>query len=250
MQMPIVLKIGGTDLDEEGYVEALAQTLAQGQTPVIIVHGGGKEISQMQRLMKIQTNYLDGLRVTDEKTLQIAEMILCGTVNTRLVRTLVLAGVEAQGLNGMDRGLIRARKLHNPKGDLGYVGEPIEVRGDLLLDLLESGVTPVIAPICLGEDSALNVNADHVAGAVAKAVNAEKVIFATHVPGVLNNGELIRYLTPDVAAQLMADEVIHSGMVPKVYTAFELIDAGVPQVLITNLEGLLQGEGTTILMRI
>lgn len=246
MQKPVVIKIGGTDLDEAGYVENLAAVLARRSTPTIIVHGGGKEITQLQRLKNIPTNYIDGLRVTDEATLAVAEMILCGAVNTRLVRTLQLSGVEAQGLNGVDRGLISATKIHHPNGDLGRVGEPTQVRGEILLNLLQQGVTPVIAPICLGEDGALNVNADHVAGAVAKAVSAEKVIFATHVPGVLNNGELIPTLTPQLADALIISGIIHSGMLPKVKTALALVASGVSQVLITDLDGILPDTGTAV----
>jgi acetylglutamate kinase len=246
MQQPIVLKIGGHELDQHGFIEELAQTVAQSTTPIIIVHGGGKEISQMQQLLGITPQYIDGLRVSDEKSLGVAEMVLCGIVNTRIVRTMQLNGVEAQGLNGMDRGLISAKKLNHPKGDLGRVGEAYAARGDILLQLLEQGVTPIIAPICLGDDGAFNVNADHVAGVIAKAVNAQKVVFTTNVQGVLQNDQVIPELTPSVAKKLIADEVIFGGMLPKVQTAQQLVASGVPQVMITNLKGIQQNFGTAI----
>jgi acetylglutamate kinase len=246
MQQPIVLKISGHDLDQPGFIEALADIVAQSSTPTIIVHGGGKEISQMQQLLGITPEYVDGLRVSDEKSLSVAEMVLCGIVNTRIVRTMQLHGVEAQGLNGMDRGLISAKKLHHPKGDLGRVGEAYAARGDILLQLLEQGVTPIIAPICLGDDGAFNVNADHVAGVIAKAVNAQKVVFTTNVQGVLHNGQVIPKLTPTLTEELIADEVIVGGMLPKVHTAQQLVASGVPQVIITNLTGIQQNSGTAI----
>lgn len=247
MERPIVLKIGGNELDQVGFVDQLAQTIAQSKVPLVVVHGGGKEISQLQAQLGITPHYIDGLRVSDELSLGVAEMVLCGKVNTRLVRALQLHGVEAQGLTGMDRGLIRARKLYHPQGDLGRVGEPFTVRGEVLLQLLEWGVTPVIAPICLGDDGPYNVNADHVAGAVAKAIEAEKVIFATNVRGVLHNDQPIPTLNMTLAEQLIDQQVIFGGMLPKVRTAQQLVAAGVPQVVITNLVGFLLNEGTAVI---
>lgn len=248
MERPIVLKIGGNELDQPGFVDQLAQTIAKSPVPLVLVHGGGKEISHLQEQLGIVPHYIDGLRVSDEASLGIAEMVLVGKVNSRLVRTLQLHGVEAQGLTGMDRGLIRARKLHHPQGDLGRVGEPVAVRGEVVLQLLGWGVTPVIAPICLGEDGGpLNVNADHVAGAVAKAIGAEKVIFATNVRGVLHNDQHIPTLNMALAEQLIDQQVIYGGMLPKVRTAQQLVAAGVPQVVITNLAGFLLNEGTAVI---
>jgi acetylglutamate kinase len=243
----IVLKIGGNNLDEPGFVENLAKTVVKRTEPIVIVHGGGKEISQMQQQFGLTPQYVDGLRVSDEDALQVAEMVLCGMVNTRIVRTLQMHGVEAQGLNGMDRGLIHAEKLKHPSGDLGRVGEVTYVRADILLKLLADGVTPVIAPICLGADGAFNVNADHVAGAVGKAIGAEQVVFVTNVNGVLNEDTLINRLTPDHADELIQNAVIHGGMLPKVHTALKLLNLGVPQVMITNLDGVVSGNGTAII---
>ncbi|NDJ85176.1 MAG: acetylglutamate kinase [Chloroflexi bacterium] len=245
-QHPVVLKIGGNDLDQPGFIDDLAGIVRQSHAPVIVVHGGGKEISQMQEQLGIVPRYVDGLRVSDEASLSIAEMVLCGAINTRIVRTLQLRGIEAQGLSGMDRGLIRVRKLEHPQGDLGRVGEPVAVRGEVLLHLLYLGVTPVVSPISLGDDGPYNVNADHVAGAIAQAVNAEKVIFTTNVHGVLHGERVVDHLTPSLAEELIAGGVIHGGMLPKVYTARHLVAAGVRQVVITNLAGLMQGIGTTV----
>ncbi len=245
MIAPIVLKIGGNELDTPGFIDELAgviKTIA----PVVLVHGGGREISSTQEKFGLNPVYVDGLRVTDEQSLWIAEMVLCGSINPRLVRRLQLGGVEAQGFNGSDRGLLRAQKLAHPKGDLGRVGEVTAVRAEILLDMLAQGVTPVIAPICLGDDGAFNVNADYAAGAIARAMNAEKAIFISNVPGVLQDGHIIPTLTPSLAAALIASGVIQKGMIPKVETALEVVKSGVAQVVITNLAGVAAGTGTAV----
>ena len=246
MNTPIVLKLGGNEIDDSQFLEQLAHYLSSSHTPTIIVHGGGKEISHLQQKFDIVPQYVSGLRVSDPDSLKIAEMVLCGMVNTRLVRTLQLNGLEAQGMNGQDRGLIKARKLAHPAGDLGFVGEPIAVRGEVLQGMLAEGIIPVISPICLGEDSAYNVNADHVAGAVARAVGAEKVIFVTNVAGVMANDAILEWLTPRQADSFIANGTITGGMIPKVQTAQHLVAAGVPQITITNLHGAFTNSGTTI----
>lgn len=246
MTTPIVLKLGGNEIDDTQFLEQLADYLSKSNTSTIIVHGGGKEISQLQGKFGIVPQYVSGLRVSDSASLKIVEMVLCGMVNTRLVRTLQLSGLEAQGMNGQDRGLIRSRKLAHPDGDLGFVGEPIAVRGDILHGLLAEGVIPVISPICLGDDGAYNVNADHVAGAVARAVGAEKVVFVTNVAGVMANSIILEWLTSPEADGFIADGTISGGMIPKVQTAQNLVAAGVPQITITNLQGAFTNSGTTI----
>jgi acetylglutamate kinase len=242
-----VLKISGHEIDQPGFLDSLALAVAQASEPVIVVHGGGKEITQMQEKYGVQAQYIDGLRVTDEQGLQITEMVLCGAINTRIVKAFQLAGIEAQGLSGLDRGLVKAQKLEHSKGDLGRVGEVISVRGEILLNLVEQGVTPVIAPICLGVDGGFNVNADHVAGAVGVAVNAEQVVFLTNVKGVLNNQEIVPTLTPSIAHHLIEQNIIFGGMLPKVHTALHMVEKGARKVIITNLDGLLANTGTAVI---
>lgn len=241
---PIVIKIGGHELDDEVFLAALADVIKGLAQPAIIVHGGGKEISNLQTKMGIEPRYLNGVRVTDRESLALVEMVLCGTANRRLVRYLVMGGVEAQGMSGLDRGLIHAEKMHNGDVDMGFTGEVTAVRGDILLSMLEQGITPVIAPICLGPDSSYNVNADHVAGAVAGAVEAAKVVFLTNVEGVLVDGQVQPSLTVDAAEALIADGTIFGGMIPKVQTALAALGRGVPQAVITNLKGLGSHGGT------
>jgi acetylglutamate kinase len=246
MQKPILLKIGGSSFDHPEFVDDLAAVVKQIDYPLVIVHGGGRLISDMQRQLGIQPYYIDGLRVSDPESLAVAEMVLCGAVNTQITRAFVLAGIEAQGLNGMDRGLLRAEKLEHPEHDLGRVGIPTTVRSEILLQLLAEKVVPVIAPICLGDDGPFNVNADHVARAIGKALGVKRVVFLTNVSGVFHEGEVVPFIYRALGEELIAQKVIRRGMRVKVQSALELIDHGVEEVLITDLEGLLTGAGTII----
>ena len=242
---PLVLKIGGNDIDSPEFLTALAQYVAGLDVPAVIVHGGGKEIGLLQDKLGIPTAWVDGLRVTDAATLGVVEMVLCGSVNKRLVRALIAAGVDAQGLSGADRGVLRATRLHNPHGDLGRVGEVTQVRGDVLLAMLAQGITPVLAPLALGDDGeGFNVNADHAAAAVAKAIGATRIVFLTNVSAVLVADVPQAAISAVQAEALIADGTIHGGMIPKVRTALHAVAVGVPQAVITNLAGLANGGGT------
>lgn len=247
MASPVVIKVSGAQLDDEVFIKALAKTIQLMSEPVVIVHGGGKAITQMQTIMGIQPEYIDGLRVTDAQSMALVEMVLCGTVNTNITRTLVLHGLDALGLNGADRGLIRAEKFPHPSADLGFVGIPTSVYGAWLLKLVAEGIIPVIAPIGLGEDGPYNINADHVAGAVARAIGASRVFFVSNVQGVLQEGVIIPTLTPSEINFLIDEEVITGGMIPKVRTAQEMVMFGVDKVVITDLDGMLTGTGTTLI---
>jgi acetylglutamate kinase len=244
MPPPIVIKISGHELDSPTFLAELASALKHFAAPIVIVHGGGKEISALQTRLNIEPRYVDGLRITDAESLALVEMVLCGTINKRIVRTLVNAGIDAVGVSGVDGGLISAEKLTHAAVDMGFTGEVTAVRVDLLLDLLDQGLLPVIAPICLGEDSSFNVNADHVAGAVAAALEAERLVFVSNVEGVLKDGQVIGQLTPAQVDDLIADGTIFGGMIPKVKTALEALSAGVTHAVITNLAGLQRGGGT------
>lgn len=242
---PIVIKIGGNEIDDPNFLLQLAPTIKGLNTPTVIVHGGGREISNLQKVMGIEPRYLDGVRITDEPSLAIVEMVLCGTVNKRLVRHLLADGIDALGLSGVDRGLVRAEKMPHPTVDMEFTGEVKSVRGEILMDLLKQGITPVIAPVSLGSDQhSYNVNADHVAGAVAQAIGASKVVFLTNVEGVLMNNEVTKTLTREKTQDLIADGTIFGGMIPKVQTALAALDSGIPQAVITNLTGLKTHGGT------
>lgn len=249
MSNAIVLKISGHQIDDPEFLTALAKIIAEMQTPVVIVHGGGKEISEMQEQLGITPYYVDGIRVTDERSLAIVTMVLCGSVNKRLVRYLLKEGVDAQGLSGIDRGIIRAQKMPHPEIDMGYTGEVSHVNGDILLEMLSHGITPVIAPLSLGEETHYNVNGDHVAGAIATAIHAERVVFLSNVEGVLIDSIVSAELTSEKTKSLIEDGTIFGGMIPKVETALQALQAGVSQAVITNLKGLQTHGGTVFVQK-
>lgn len=241
---PTLVKVSGHELDDPAYLAEFAAAIKSLNTPTVVVHGGGAEITAMQKVMGIEPRYLDGVRITDQDSLKIAEMVMSGSVNKRLVRCLLNAGLDAFGLSGVDRGLVRARQMQVSGHDMGFTGEVVSVRGEVILDLLEKGITPVISPVSLGEETNFNVNADHVAGAVAAALEAEKLVFVSNVEGVLKDGAVIPQLTPNQVGEMIADGTIFGGMIPKVKTALESLAEGVAQAVITNLKGLSSGGGT------
>jgi acetylglutamate kinase len=245
----LVLKIGGNQVEDQtflaGFVAAVAGLLAEHS--VIIVHGGGKEITDLHAQLGIATETVEGLRATSEESLRLVEMVLNGVVNTRLVRWLVNGGVDALGLSGMDMGLVRVSPLAINGRSLGRVGKVSAVNGEALLQLIDLGLTPVISPVSLGEDGlTYNVNADHVAAGVAVAVEASKLIFVSNVPGVQVTGRTMRALTVGQIEGLIADGHITGGMIPKVRSATEAVASGVYQAVITDLDGLARGEGTAV----
>jgi len=243
-----VLKIGGNELDDPGFLPLLAQWVA-GVTAVgeqiTIVHGGGHDIAMMQTRLGLEPKKVDGLRITDADSLTVAQMVLSGHTNKHIVRTLLAAGVDAVGLSGVDGGLLCCQKKPHPTVDLGLVGEIVAVRTDLLAQLAGLGLTAVISPISLGQDGrTYNVNADDAASAIAQALPAEQLDFISNVPGVLQNGAVLSRLTAVQTEQLIGQGVINGGMVPKVRGALTAVAQGVPQTRIVNLTGLLNGGGT------
>lgn len=242
-----VVKISGHCLDDEALLRQFASSVSRCEERLVIVHGGGAEISRLQEKLGIKPRYVDGLRVTDADSLALVEMALCGLVNKRLVRHLLAAGVDAQGLSGVDRGLIRARQMKRESVDMGFTGEVESVRGEVIHDLLALGATPVIAPVSAGPSCNYNLNADPVAGALAAAISADKAIFISNVAGVLVEGQRAARLTRAEAKALMAGGEISGGMIPKVETALEVLTAGVPQAVITDLDGWAKGGGTAFI---
>ncbi|GIW02500.1 acetylglutamate kinase [Roseiflexus sp.] len=245
-QPTLVIKVGGNELDDATFVGELARIVAAMRPIPTLVHGGGKEIGVLQETLGSAPRFVGGLRYTDATALTAAEMVLCGSVSTRLVAALIAAGADALGISGVDRGLIRVVKQEHPAGDLGRVGRPTAVRSEVLHELLNHDVIPVIAPIALGFDGPYNVNADEAAGAIAAALGADEVVFVTNVPGVLVNGDVMPRLTRHEIEHLIADGTISGGMIPKVRAALTALDAGVRAARITNLEGMLE-HGTMII---
>ncbi len=242
-----VLKIGGNQLDDPAFIVGTAKIVAKMGEPPVIVHGGGKGIKALQERLGIVPQYVDGLRVTDAATLEIVMMVLCGQANLNIVSALVCEGVEAQGFNGADRGLLRGRAVVRPNGNLGRVGEVSKVRTDIIREALAAKVVPVIAPVLLGEDGGFfNANADKAAGAVAAALGAKQVVFLTDVSGVLYDGARLDRITQAQIQGLIRDNIITGGMVVKVNAALDALSAGVKEAVITNLDGLARGMGTVV----
>ena len=248
----VVLKIGGNELDDDDFLFGLVQavkSLQRDSKSPIIVHGGGKTIADYQKRLGLETRFIEGLRVTDETSLDVAEMVLSGLMNKRIVRKLVNENVRAVGISGVDDGTVYVEKMWNPLGDLGRVGEVQDVDTGLLTTLLDAGIVPVISPISIGAFDGLgyNVNADHVAAAIAAAVSAIKLIFVSNVPGVLIAGRVVRGITANQCEEWIAEGSISGGMVPKVRSAVDAIGRGVTQAVITNLAGVQEDGGTGII---
>ena len=243
-----VLKIGGNELDDADFLVALAQAVARSSEPVVIVHGGGRAIADLQARLGLPTRKVDGLRVTDAESLAVAQMVLSGQTNKLIVAAMLAAGVDAIGLSGVDGGLLRCRQKRHPTADLGYVGEIVQVRAELIHKVAMQGMTAVISPISLGLDGQIyNVNADEAASAVALALHASRLNFVSNVPGVLHDNSIIPTLTITQAERLISSGVIRDGMVPKVRAALAAVAQGVPQARIVNLAGLAEASGTTFL---
>jgi len=250
MAKTILLKVGGAELAPGPDLALLVNTICEfaGGNRLIVVHGGGPEIARLQLRLGIEPRFIDGLRVTDEASLEAAAMVLNGLVNKRLVGRLAYAGVKAIGLSGVDGALMTARRMVQAGVDLGLVGEVTGVNTGLLGWILDAGYVPVVSPISLGPDgSTLNVNADHAGLAIASAMVVDEAVFLTNVPGVLdNNGVLVRALAKSSANAMISSGTISGGMLPKVYSALQALDCGIKRVMITNLAGLAAGSGTWV----
>ncbi|WP_185984740.1 acetylglutamate kinase [Aureimonas mangrovi] len=245
----VVVKYGGHAMGQPELGRAFARDIAllkQSGINPIVVHGGGPQIGAMLKKMGIESRFEGGLRVTDEKTVEIVEMVLAGSINKEIVALINAEGEWAIGLCGKDGNMVFAEKAkktyRDPDSniervlDLGFVGEPVEVDRTLLDLLARSEMIPVIAPVAPGRDGATyNINADTFAGAIAGALGAERLLFLTDVPGVLDrSGELIKELSVAQARALIADGTISGGMIPKVETCIEAIARGVAGVVILN----------------
>lgn len=245
----VVIKYGGHAMKDEALKESFAQDVVLmkyiGIHPVV-VHGGGPQIGRMLDRVGKKSDFREGMRVTDEETMDVVEMVLAGKVNKEIVALINRHGGRAIGLSGKDGMLIEARKMHLFKYlgddqppeiiDIGLVGEVERVNVEILEVLEKSHVIPVIAPVGVGKSGeTYNINADLVAGKVAAALDAEKLVLMTDVPGVLNAaGELISSLTVAEAAELIQDEVLKGGMIPKVQCAMDAVQGGVKKVAILD----------------
>jgi acetylglutamate kinase len=252
IRLVTVIKVGGSDLDSQdflfGLANAVRSSLDAGQFPVV-VHGGGKAIAAYQQKLGLEAYHVEGLRVTDEASLDVAEMVLSGLLNKRIVRALLDRDIRAAGISGVDDGTIQVEKMWHPMGDLGRVGEVKDVDTHLISALVEAGIVPVISPIsfCTHDALSYNVNADHAATAIAARLGAARLIFISNVPGVLIAGRVVRAITASQAEGWIDEGLITGGMVPKVRSAISAVRGGVAQAVITNLAGVQENGGTGII---
>lgn len=237
----IVIKYGGSAMVDEALkkkvIEDVTLLKLVGFKP-IIVHGGGKEISKWVGKVGMEPKFINGLRVTDKDTMEVAEMVL-GKVNKSLVQIVEELGVRAIGISGKDGGLLKVEKKYSNGEDIGFVGDVKEVNADILYDLLEKDFLPIICPIGLDDEyNTYNINADDAACAIARAVKAEKLAFLTDIEGVYKNPEdpktLISELTVSEAKKLISDGYIRGGMLPKLNNCIEAIENGVSRVHILD----------------
>ncbi|HEX6307784.1 MAG TPA: acetylglutamate kinase [Longimicrobiales bacterium] len=241
-----VVKIGGAALADAGWLSTFAAAAAAAREPLVIVHGGGPEISALSDRLGIAVRWHEGRRVTPPEALDVAAMVLNGSVNRRVVSALVGAGVDALGLCGVDGGLLRAELVEN--GALGRVGHIVAVRTELLGTLLRLGHTLVLSPVSLAPDGdALNVNADDAAAAVAAALGAEELLFLTDVPGVRDTAGMRPWLDADEAAALIDAGVAYGGMRVKLHAAVKALDCGVPAIRIGDVRMLFDHSAGTVL---
>lgn len=244
----IVVKYGGHAM-EGGVAQEFAQDIVlMKQTGIdpIVVHGGGPQIGSMLKRLAIPSTFIDGLRVTDEAAISVVEMVLTGSINKEIVSGINAAGGRAVGLSGKDGNLVVARKLERTRFnratmksepvDLGFVGEPETINPEVLRTIIASDLIPVIAPIGVGlKGETFNINADTVAGSVAGAMSAARLLLLTDVEGVLDkDGKLIPRLTVAEARELIEDGTISGGMIPKVQTVIDAVEAGVHAAVILD----------------
>ena len=244
---PCVIKIGGRAQGDPALADAIAVRVRRGEA-VCVVHGGGDEVSALQRRMGLEPKFLGGRRVTSPEDLDVVRMVLSGTANKRLVATFVGAGLRAVGVSGEDAGLFAAQ-VTDPA--MGRVGGRVTVDATLVSHLLAGGFVPVISPLARDADDpaggGLNVNGDDAAAALAGALGADELVLVADVPGVLDGAVPLARIDPAAAAALRARDVVRGGMVAKLEAAAHALAAGAARVRITDVAGISDGaRGTQV----
>lgn len=232
----VVVKFGGHAMGDDEAMNSFARDIVlmkQVNMNPVIVHGGGPMINEMLDRLEIKSEFVNGKRVSDEKTVEVVEMVLSGRINKRIVAAINQQGGKAVGLSGKDANLMVCDRA---MPDLGFVGEPAEVDPHVITELAASGYIPVIAPLGAGrQGETYNVNGDTAAGAIAAALKADRLLLLTDVEGVKDaDGEVVTQLTPAQVEQMRKDGVIAGGMIPKTETALAAIKGGVRAVVILD----------------
>ena len=233
-----VIKYGGAAMTDPGLKETFGKDvtiLRKIGINIVIVHGGGKEITDVAKKLGIETRFVDGQRYTDEAMVEVVQMVLAGKINKEIVNLINLNDGAAIGLSGVDNMLLRATKFVEGSHDLGFVGKVVSVNVPFIDLLLKNGMMPVIAPVGVDSTGTIyNVNADLAAGTIAAALEAEKLVYLSDIEGIIINKNRISTLTESQAYLLIASGSIFGGMIPKVQSAFKTLNAGVKKVHIVD----------------
>lgn len=249
--MTRVVKIGGRPQADPSLPPLIAETWDAMSDPMVVVHGGGDEVSALQKQMGITAQFVDGKRVTTQQDVELVRMALSGTANKRLVSSLVREGVRALGLSGEDASLIAATPVDSVR--LGHVGAPQRINSSLLEHLIDGGYLPVVSPVSrnVGHElgPALNVNADDAAAAIAVAIEASELLIVSDVPGVLVDGEPVDTLTVAEARGLVHDGQATGGMSAKLMAAIAAVEGGVKRVRISDLRGITDRDSGTVIQK-
>lgn len=231
-----VVKYGGAAMEDEMLKQMVAQDvtlLSKIGIDVVVVHGGGKEITSLSKQLSLQTKFVNGQRYTDEQTRDVVQMVLAGLINKDIVRRINMHGGNAVGISGIDANLLTAKRYE--REELGFVGEIERVNGKFIRSLIEDGCLPVIAPLGVDENGVVyNINADIAAGEIASAVGAVKLVYLTDVEGIKDGESLIHCLTKNDAERFKREGIIAGGMTPKVDSALAALEGGVKKIHIID----------------
>ena len=230
----LVVKYGGAAMVNESLKQSFANDivfLRRSGVNVVVVHGGGKDITVMADKLGIPTKFINGQRYTDKAMMDVVQMVLAGKTNKDIVSDINRLSGNAIGLSGIDASLLRAKKFNDGKEDLGLVGEITSVNSEFIHQLLHNGLLPVIAPIGVDDEGTVyNINADVAAAAIAREIQADALLFLSDVPGISINDSLLQQLTYEDASRYMHEGSISGGMIPKIESGFNALDNGVDAV--------------------
>ncbi len=249
-----IIKVGGKIVEEEATLRKLLQDFSALEGYKILVHGGGRSATKIASQLGIESQMVEGRRITDAETLKVVTMVYGGLVNKNIVAGLQSLNVNALGLTGADMNLIRSEKRPVTTVDYGYVGDVKEVNATLLVSLIKQGIVPVLAPLTHDkEGNMLNTNADTIAGETAKALATSfdvTLVYCFEKKGVLrdenDDNTLIPLINRKTFTQLVTEGIIQGGMIPKLENSFQAIEAGVKEVIITKADAIAPGQGTCV----
>ncbi|HAD00651.1 acetylglutamate kinase [Macellibacteroides fermentans] len=249
-----IIKVGGKIVEEEATLRKLLQDFSALEGYKILVHGGGRSATKIASQLGIESQMVEGRRITDAETLKVVTMVYGGLVNKNIVAGLQSLNVNALGLTGADMNLIRSEKRPVTTVDYGYVGDVKEVNATLLVSLIKQGIVPVLAPLTHDkEGNMLNTNADTIAGETAKALATSfdvTLVYCFEKKGVLrdenDDNTLIPLINRNTFTQLVTEGIIQGGMIPKLENSFQAIEAGVKEVIITKADAIAPGQGTCV----